>query len=80
MALPRVTEPPLDLRLGQLPQHLHRSDSALNVTTMPGGFENSAMKSSFSLSSLQPGCPESPEHAPLPKERPDNSQIGISHD
>ncbi|XP_052119593.1 uncharacterized protein LOC127748782 isoform X2 [Frankliniella occidentalis] len=35
-------------------RRLHRSDSALNVTTMPGGFENSAMKSSFSLSSLGP--------------------------
>ncbi|XP_075226377.1 klarsicht isoform X2 [Lycorma delicatula] len=43
-------------------------------TAMPGGFENSAMKSSFSLSSLQPSSVnlESPEHATL-KDRPYNS-------
>uniref|UniRef100_A0A1B6EWZ8 KASH domain-containing protein n=2 Tax=Cuerna arida TaxID=1464854 RepID=A0A1B6EWZ8_9HEMI len=40
---------------------------------MPGGFENSAMKSSFSLSSLQPSSAslETPEHAR--PERPYNS-------
>ncbi|XP_034253695.1 uncharacterized protein LOC117652712 [Thrips palmi] len=39
------------------------------------GFENSAMKNSFSLSSLQPhsGFPESPERARLRLERPYNS-------
>jgi hypothetical protein len=39
------------------------------------GFENSALKMSFSLSSLQPssGSLESPEHAKLRAERPYNS-------
>ncbi|XP_069685606.1 klarsicht protein isoform X3 [Periplaneta americana] len=42
---------------------------------MPVGFENSALKMSFSLSSLQPssGSLESPEHARLRAERPYNS-------
>lgn len=37
------------------------------ISTMPGGFENSSMKSSFSLSSLPPSSNtlESPEHAAL---------------
>ncbi|XP_014248959.1 uncharacterized protein LOC106666348 isoform X2 [Cimex lectularius] len=41
---------------------------------MPGGFENSSMKTSFSLSSLQPSSMtlESPEHATL-KDRPYSS-------
>ncbi|KAG8322999.1 hypothetical protein J6590_012993 [Homalodisca vitripennis] len=48
----------------------HHSDTETN---MPGGFENSAMKSSFSLSSLQPSSAslETPEHAR--PERPYNS-------
>ncbi|CAH0773042.1 unnamed protein product [Bemisia tabaci] len=43
-------------------------------TVMPGGFENSSLKNSFSLSSLPPSsqCLETPEHARL-RERPYNS-------
>jgi len=53
------------------PTYYYHSDTETN---MPGGFENSAMKSSFSLSSLQPSSAslESPEHAKI-FERPYNS-------
>lgn len=52
-----------------------REPSLSTLVALPAGFENSAMKSSFSLSSLQPpaGFPESPEHARLRQERPYNS-------
>ncbi|XP_054272374.1 uncharacterized protein LOC128992693 isoform X2 [Macrosteles quadrilineatus] len=53
------------------PSYSYHSDTETN---MPCGFENSAMKSSFSLSSLQPSSTnlESPEHARV-VERPYNS-------
>ncbi|KAJ9597420.1 hypothetical protein L9F63_011714, partial [Diploptera punctata] len=52
----------------------YNSDSTI-YSKMPVGFENSALKMSFSLSSLQPssGNLESPEHAKLQAERPYNS-------
>jgi hypothetical protein len=45
------------------------------ILLLISGFENSALKMSFSLSSLQPssGSLESPEHARLRAERPYNS-------
>ncbi|XP_021925728.1 uncharacterized protein LOC110832755 isoform X2 [Zootermopsis nevadensis] len=55
-------------------QLCYNSDSSL-YSKMPVGFENSALKMSFSLSSLQrsSGSLESPEHARLRAERPYNS-------
>ncbi|XP_049805441.1 klarsicht protein [Schistocerca nitens] len=52
-----------------------RSDTAITTSKMPTGFENSALKMSFSLSSLQPssGNLEGTEHVKMRAERPYNS-------